>query len=94
MKKLSEIKTGEKFVYDGKLFMGVEMMDEHDLTEHVQPICLDSGKYGLREDGSFNDPDAMVTPVDGPLWMATKDYNDLLALIREAKSQISVYHNT
>ena len=61
MKKLSEIKTGEKFEHDGRFYMGMVAcdFDESDYPIEVTlPIDLETGRSD-----SIIDPDVMVTPL-------------------------------
>lgn len=61
-KKLSEIKTGEKFAFGGRFFMGVEVDNCRDGT-FTMPISLETGKYGLDGEGGCPDLHTLVTPV-------------------------------
>ncbi len=59
MKKLSEIKTGEKFEYLGRYYMGMEAAED-DGTEAVLAIDLETGKTS---DVTLH-PDTLVQPVE------------------------------
>lgn len=74
MKKLSEIKTGEKFEYEGRYYMGLEAVDDDDYADRVLAIDLETGKTS---DVTLK-LDTLVRPVeleisDGTDWTSIED---------------------
>jgi hypothetical protein len=80
IKKLSELKGGDKFAFGGRFFIASEAMDDCDYEVRMMPIDLETGEFGFGEghdcnqDTVVNPLKAEWVPIDGVMGIKFKRY--------------------